>query len=83
MVLMEKKSKQVKHIKMVIYSKIMYCSETIFKTSHTAKVEQNLKLERKIVRTCMNKKCFTDGHWRIDLKEEKYKENENTERQTH
>lgn len=53
---------------------ITYASETIFKTTNNAEIDRIFKIERRIVRTCINKKYQENGHWRLASNETVYKE---------
>lgn len=56
---------KLKHYKTVTQPEITYAAETIFKTTNTAEIDRILKIERKIIRTCINKQYKINGHWRI------------------
>lgn len=65
---------KLKHYKTVTQPEITYASETIFKTTNTAQIDKILKIERRIIRTCINKSYQKDGHWRVASNETVYKE---------
>ena len=65
---------KLKHYKAVILPQITYASETIFKTTNTVAIDKILKIERRIIRTCINKKYQKDGVWRLASNKTVYKE---------
>lgn len=56
---------KLKHYKTTLRSQAMYSSETIFNLSGRGKAEDIRKIERRILRTCINKKNIVDGQHRL------------------
>ena len=56
---------KLKHYKTVVQPEITYGSETLFKLRQKDNVDKILKIERRIVRTCINKKYQIEGVCRI------------------
>ena len=65
---------KLKHYKTVTQPQITFASETLFKTTNTVATDRILKLERRIVRTCLNKNYQVNGVWRLASNETVYKE---------
>jgi hypothetical protein len=47
---------KLKHYKTVVQPEVTYGSETLFKVTQKNRIDKILKVERRIVRTCINKK---------------------------
>lgn len=65
---------KLKHYKTVVQPVVTYGSETLFKATQRNRTDKILKVERRIARTCINKKYQKDGQWWIVPNEVVYKE---------
>ena len=65
---------KLQHYKSVTQPEITYASETIFKTSNTLAIDKLLKIERRIIRTCINKSYQENGQWKLASNETVYRE---------
>ena len=65
---------KLKHYKTVVQPEVTYASETLFKVTQKNRIDKILKVERRIVRTCINKKYQKDGQWWIVPNEVVYRE---------
>ena len=65
---------KLKHYKTVVQPEVTYGSETLFKITQKNRTDKILKVERRIGRTCINKKYQKDGQWWIVPNEVVYKE---------
>lgn len=65
---------KLRHYQTVTQPQVTYACETIFKTTNTISIDRILKIERRIVRTCLNKNYQVDGVWRLASNQTVYKE---------
>ena len=65
---------KLKHYKTVVQPEVTYGSETLFKITQKNRIEKILKIERRIVRTCIDKKHQKEGQWWIVPNEVVYRE---------
>lgn len=65
---------KLKHYKTVVQPEVTYGSETLFKVTQKNRIDKILKVERRIARTCINKKYQKDGQWWIVPNEVVYRE---------
>ena len=65
---------KIKHYNTVIKPEATYAAETLFHLNEQSKTDKLQKIERRIGRTCINKKHQKDGQWRIVPNKVVYKE---------
>lgn len=65
---------KIKHYNAVIKPEATYAAETLFHLNGQSKTDKLQKIERRIGRTCINKKYQKDGQWRIVPNKVVYKE---------
>ncbi len=65
---------KLKHYKAVLRSQAMYCSETLFNIDGNGIKETIRRVERRILRTCINKKHVVDNQFRLLPREQIYRE---------
>lgn len=65
-----------KHYGSVVKPEATYASETLFKLNTKATTDKLQKIDRRIIRTIINKKHQVDGQWRLLPNEIVYRENE-------
>lgn len=63
---------KIRHYNSVVLPEALYACETLFHIKNNTKTDKLLKIERRIMRTCINKSYQKDGVWRIATNETVY-----------